>query len=231
MNLQGKKAIVTGVSKGIGKALVHQLLDKGVTVAGWSRSEPDFQHENFKFFATNIADEASVANAFDESIFYLGGSVDILINNAGFGLFRTLENHTSEEWENMFAVNVHGIYYTTKRVVPLMKEKQIGHIINIASIAALQGINEASGYCGTKFAVRGISQALYQEVKKFNVKVTCVMPGSVNTDFFNEAEGITANPTMLGTADIANTMIHLLETPDNYNTSEIEIRPMNPKYS
>jgi NADP-dependent 3-hydroxy acid dehydrogenase YdfG len=231
MNLQGKKAIVTGVSKGIGKALVHQLLEKGVTVAGWSRSEPDIQHKNFKFFATNIADEASVANAFDESVFYLGGIVDILINNAGFGLFRTLENHTSEEWENMFAVNVHGIFYTTKRVVPLMKEKQTGHIINIASIAALQGINEASGYCGTKFAVRGISQALYQEVKKFNVKVTCVMPGSVNTDFFNETEGIKANATMLGTADIANTMIHLLETPDNYNTSEIEIRPMNPKYS
>lgn len=231
MNLNGKKAIVTGVSKGIGKSLVNKLLQQGVTVAGWSRTEPDIQHDNFKFFATNIADESSVLNSFNESVFYLGGNVDVLINNAGFGLFRTLENHTSEEWENMFAVNVHGIYYTCKQVVPLMKAKQYGHIINIASIAALQGINEATAYCGTKFAVRGISQALYQEVKKYNVKVTCVMPGSVNTDFFNETPGIKANPTMLIPDDLADTIIHLLQTPDNFNTSEIEIRPMNPKYS
>ncbi len=230
MNLKGKKAIVTGVSKGIGKSLVYKLLQQGVTVAGWSRTEPDIQHDNFKFFTTNIADESSVENTFGESVFYLGGTVDILINNAGFGLFRTLENHTSEEWENMFAVNVHGIYYTTKRVVPLMKEKQHGHIVNIASIAALQGINEASAYCGTKFAVRGISQALYQEVKKFNIKVTCVMPGSVNTEFFNNALGINANPTMINPDDLADVIIHQLQTPDNFNTSEIEIRPMNPKY-
>lgn len=231
MNLKGKKAIVTGASKGIGKSLVNKLLYQGVSVAGWSRTETDIQHENFKFFTTNIADESSVENAFKESVFYLGGSIDILINNAGFGLFRTLENHTSEEWENMFAVNVHGIYYTAKRVVPLMKEKQNGYIINIASIAALQGINEASAYCGTKFAVRGISQALYQEVKKYNIKVTCVMPGSVNTEFFNNTPGINANPTMLNPDDLADTIIHLLQTPDNFNTSEIEIRPMNPKYS
>jgi NADP-dependent 3-hydroxy acid dehydrogenase YdfG len=230
MNLQGKTAIITGVSKGIGKALVISLLEKGVKVAGWSRSEPEITHDNFKFFTTNVADETSVENAFNESLYILGGSVDILINNAGYGLFRTLENHTSEEWENMFAVNVHGIFYTCKRVVPLMKAKATGHIINIASIAALQGINEASAYCGTKFAVRGISQALYQEVKKHGVKVTCVMPGSVNTDFFN-GTAIKANPTMLGASDLANTIIHLLETPGNFVPSEIEIRPLNPTYS
>ncbi len=231
MKLDGKTAIVTGVSKGIGKAIVIKLLEKGVKVAGWSRTEPDLKHDNLKFFAANIGDESNVETAFQESLYFLGGHVDILINNAGLGYIKPMENITSAEWEEMFATNVHGIYYLTKRVVPIMKQRQSGHIINIASIAATVGLNEGTGYCGTKFAVRGISQSLYQEVKKFKIKVTCVMPGSVHTDFFLNHPTVTANPTMLNPLDLADTMVHLIETPDNYTPSEIEMRPLNPRYS
>ena len=111
-----------------------------------------------------------------------------------------------------------------------MKRQQSGHIVNISSIAGKEGIAGATAYCGTKFAVRGISAALYKEVKEFNIKVSCVMPGSVNTHFFDRSEATRANPSMLHPADLAASIVQLLETPDNYNPSEIEIRPMNVRY-
>lgn len=231
MQLQGKKAIVTGSSKGIGKALVEILVANGVKTVGWSRSKNSFSHPDFLALPVDIADENAVEDAFTKSVSFLNNEVDILINNAGFGLFNKMEEQNSSEWQNMFAVNVHGLFYTSKRIIPLMKKKQSGHIINIASIAALQGINEATAYCGTKFAVRGISQAMYQEVKPFKIKVTCVMPGSVNTEFFNNINQITANASMLLPADIAQQIIYILESPDNFVTSEIEIRPISPVYS
>lgn len=232
MILNNKTAIVTGVSKGIGKSIVTKLLEAGVKVAGWSRSKPDITHPNFLFITTDVANESEVETAFQQSMIFLEGKIDILVNNAGFGKFSVLENTPSDVWENMFAVNVHGLFYTSKRVVPLMKAAHSGHIFNIASIAGLQGVNEATAYCGTKFAVRGISQSLYQEVKKYDVKVTCINPGSVNTPFFaNASDNIIANPTMINPDDIANAIVYLANTPSNFSPVELEVRPLNPKYS
>lgn len=231
MQLNEKTAIVTGSSKGIGKCLTEILVARGVKVVGWSRGTSAFNHPNFLQVPVDISDEQAVAVAFQKSKEFLGENIDILVNNAGYGSFSKIENQSSAIWEKMFAVNVHGLFYLSQRVIPLMKKKQSGHIINIASIAALQGINEAAAYCGTKFAVRGISQSMYQEVKPYKVKVTCVLPGSVNTDFFNEIEQINANPSMLHPMDLAQQIVYILESPDNFVTSEIEIRPLNPTYN
>ena len=231
MELKNKTAIVTGASKGIGKAVALALLDKGVRVTGWSRSNPNIQHPAFHFIQADVSMEQEVQTAFDKSMQLLGGQVHVLVNNAGLGFFSKLEETSLENWHRMFDTNVHGIFYCTRKVIPVMKQQKLGHIINIASIAGLQGIEEASGYCATKFAVRGISQSLFKEVRKSNIKVTCICPGSVNTDFFNESSHVTANDTMLHPKDVADSIIHILETPDNFLTVEVELRPMNVRYS
>lgn len=230
MRLRDRVAIVTGASRGIGKEMCLALLEKGMKVAGWSRTAPDISHEHFAYFPVDMRKEDSVANAFNETIAHFGDAIDVLINNAGYGTFRFLEDFTTDEWEDMFAVNVHGIYYVTKRVLPGMKARAYGHIINISSIAGKNGIAQGTAYCGTKHAVRGMSEALYREVKDHNIKVTCLFPGSVDTHFFDEVAGTEANPTMLHADDVAQLMVHQLEMPDNFNTSEVEIRPMRVKY-
>jgi len=147
------------------------------------------------------------------------------------GYFGKMEEVSVEHWKQMFDTNVHGLYYCSRTAIPVRKEQQLGHIINIASIAGLTGMEEATGYCATKFAVRGISQSLFKEVRKNNIKVTCICSGSVNTEFFEKVENVTANETMLNPHDIAEAIIHILQTPDNYLTVEVELRPLNVRYS
>lgn len=230
MELKNKTAIVTGASKGIGKAVALALLDKGVKVAGWSRSNPDIQHPVFHFIQADVSKQHEVEAAFEKTIQLLGGQVHVLINNAGLGFFSKIEETSIENWRLMFDTNVHGIFYCTRKAIPMMKAQKLGHIINLASIAGLSGIEEATGYCATKFAVRGISQSLFKEVRKSNIKVTCICPGSVNTEFFNESSHVTANDTMLHPKDVADSILHILETPDNFLTVEVELRPMNVRY-
>ncbi len=230
MNLQNKIAIVTGASKGIGKAIALALLSKGVKVATWNRTNPNIDNPNCLFVKCDVARQSEVQNAYAETVQAFGEQIDILVNNAGLGYFGKIEETPWDAWQQMFDVNVHGVYHCTRAVLPLMKAQKRGHLVNIASIAALNGVNEASGYVGTKHAVRGISHSIYPEVKKDNIKVTVVYPGSVKTEFFNNINSINANPTMLHPEDIANLIVNVLETPDNFNTLDLEIRPMNPVY-
>ncbi|MDZ4847244.1 MAG: SDR family oxidoreductase [Chitinophagales bacterium] len=231
MDLTNKTAIVTGASKGIGKAVVLALLEKGVKVAGWSRSNPNIQHLAFHFVQADVSKQQQVESAFEKTMQLFGGQVHILVNNAGLGVFSKLEETSIENWHLMFDTNVHGIFYCTRKAIPVMRQQKLGHIINISSIAGLTGIEEATGYCATKFAVRGISQSLFKEVRKDNIKVTCICPGSVHTEFFNESSHVTANDTMLHPKDVADSILHVLETPDNFLTVEVELRPMNVRYS
>jgi NADP-dependent 3-hydroxy acid dehydrogenase YdfG len=108
-----------------------------------------------------------------------------------------------------------------------MKQQRLGHVVNISSIAGLMGLAEATGYSATKFAVRGFSQSLLKEVRKDGIRVSCIFPGSVNTDFFEHYDSMTANDTMLSPDDVASTVIHVLSLPPNADVSEVEIRPLN----
>jgi short-subunit dehydrogenase len=101
--------------------------------------------------------------------------------------------------------------------------------VNIASIAGLEGYQQVSGYCATKFAVRGFSDALYKEVRDFGVKVTCVYPGSVKTDFFRHSANIKAHDNMLMPEDVAAQIVFALESPANYHPVNLEIRPLKPR--
>jgi len=229
MNLKNKVAIVTGSSKGIGFSTVNLLLKHGVKVAGWSRSKTQIDHPNFQNFQLDIRNIRSVENAYKQAVVHFGKDIHILINNAGLGFAALFEDLKVEEWHQLFDTNVNGIFYTTRLVLPQMKKIGEGHIINISSIAGNTGIETLSAYCATKFAIRGLSQALYKEVRNNGIKVTCIYPGSVQTNFFDEIENIDANKNMMQPNDIASTILHCLASSPNYHHVDIEVRPLQPK--
>jgi len=132
MNLTGKNAIVTGASKGIGLATVKALVQAGMNVAGWSRTAPDFTHERFHHIEADIATIEAVQAAFDKTTQLLGSTyIHVLVNNAGLGYQGKAEEMPLDQWHRMFNVNVHGLYYCSRMVIPEMKANDEGHIINI----------------------------------------------------------------------------------------------------
>ncbi|MDZ7755832.1 SDR family oxidoreductase [Rhodohalobacter sp.] len=223
MNIQDKTAIVTGASRGIGLAISKALIKEGVTVAGWSRTPPDeFSHDRFHHIKTDLTIENSVEEAFNKTMNKLGNSIPILINNAGMGYHGPMEEMPSDKWRQLFDLNVHGIFYTTKRIIPQMKKENEGHIINIGSGAGTNGIAGMSCYCGTKYAVVGITESLHKELRDFGVKVSCLSPGSVDTGFSESKKN------KLQPEDLAASVVHMLRCPKNFHYTDIQVRPLQP---
>lgn len=227
--LEGKNAIVTGASKGIGLEIVKILVTKGVNVVGWSRSAPEFESASFRSIRADVGDEKSVEKAYRQSVEFLGEDIHFLVNNAGYGVFGAFEDMSNSDWMGMFQTNVHGIFHVTKRVIPRMKAMDFGHIINVSSIAGKNPVKSAVGYASTKHAVTGLSHSLFMELRDFGIKVSCIYPGSVKTGFFDDIDEIQANEFMMKPYDVAKTIVSLFETSPNYLPVEIEVRPLRPK--
>lgn len=226
MEVKNKVAIVTGSSKGLGLAIVIQLLEEGAIVIGWSRSDTKVDHPNFKSCQVNVGNEDEVKSAFD-SVLEEHGLVDIIINNAGFGMYAPLVEMDSADIKQMFDTNVFGIFYLTKCAIPSMKEKKSGHIVNISSIAGITGIENMSVYNATKFAVKGMSESLFKELRPHGIKVTCVLPGSISTHFFDEIPEFSSSRTMMNPNDVSDTIIHCLKSPSSMHHVNIELRPFS----
>lgn len=224
-----KTAIVTGVSRGIGLEVALQLLDEGVQVVGWSRHQPDIIHDNFHFVQTDVGDYSSVQSAHAETVARVGSDIHILVNNAGYGVAGAIDEIAVEDWMGMFEVNVHGLMYCTKMVVPRMKEMETGHIVNVSSIAGKNPVKNMSGYAATKHAVTGFGHSLFMELRDWGIKVTNVYPGSVKTNFFDDIDAIDANDNMMRPEDVAKSIIDLLNTHPNYLAVDLEVRPLRPR--
>ena len=231
MNLTSKIAIVTGASKGIGLEIVKQLLSAGVKVAGWSRTKPDIDHDSFFFQSVDVSDAQQVNDAHRQTVAHFAGDVDILVNNAGLGYYGAMTEMTFDKWKHMFDVNVHGIFHCSQAVIPGMKHKDAGHIVNIGSIAGKNPVKDMVGYAGTKHAVTGISHSMFMELRDYGIKVTCIYPGSVNTSFFDEIDAWKANDNMMKPRDVAASVLHCLATDPNYLPVDFEVRPLRPKRS
>jgi NADP-dependent 3-hydroxy acid dehydrogenase YdfG len=230
MELQGKVAIVTGVSAGIGRATAEALLARGAAVAGWGRHAPaSLTHERFQFFECDVRDEHAVLEAFTNTQRELGPDIHVLVNNAGVGIFGAVAKFSSADWHTMFDTNVNGLFYCTRAVLTQMQQQGEGHIVNVASLAGTAGSANMAGYCATKYAVRGFSDALFKEVRPQGVRVTCIMPGSVETNFNGAQPGAAPNPHKMQPEDIAAAIVHVLEAPQATMISEIQLRPTNPK--
>lgn len=235
MNLDSKVAIVTGASSGIGAEFSKMLVENGAEVYGLARRD-----EKLKRIQRSLGDQfhpvkmdITKADDLEEWVndtFSRNHMPDILINNAGVMYSANVDELSMNEWHTMINVNLNGIFYLTRLIVPFMKENPDScHIINIASIAGLLGNPTISGYNASKFGVRGFSEALFKELRYDGIKVTCVFPGSINTDLFDKIDGIENHPNMMKTTDISNTVKFLLETDDNFLINEITMRPLNPK--
>ena len=155
------------------------------------------------------------------------GGVDILINNAGIGLFEPVETMTAENFRAVLETNLFGVFHCCHEAIPLMKQRGGGYIINISSLAGTNAHPRMAAYNASKFGLNGFSEALMQEVRHDNIKVSYIMPGSVNTEFGGD-EPSDQNSWQLQPDDIAELVLDLLAKPDRALPSRIEIRPSKP---
>ncbi len=236
MNLTDKTAVVTGASSGIGLAFSKYLADRGARVYGFARGNDRLEQAReevgsaFHPIRCDVREEDQVRSAFDDVVADAGG-LNVLINNAGLGVFGPVDEMASRDWDQQIDTNIRGVFLCTKAVVPEMKKQNEasgfgGHIVNIASIAGRIGNPNLSAYNASKFAVRGFTESTMLELRSDGIKVTGVYPGSIRTSF-SSGGGSTTNPMTVD--DIASTVMHILETDDNYLISEVVMRPLRPK--
>ncbi len=232
MKLDHKIAIVSGASSGLGAALASALVAKGAKVYGLARNAEKLNAiqrtagTNFIPVVLDITDQQAtiswVNNTFSDSLV-----PDILINNAGAGYFSKIDQLSLEHWHAMINTNLNGMFYLTSSVVPTMKQSdKTCHILNIGSILGKTNRAKTAAYSATKYAVQGFSEALYKELCRHKIKVTCVNPGSIATHFFDDS-GILPHPSYLQPEDIAALIVNIIETPDNFLVDEITFRPLN----
>lgn len=189
-SLQGKRALITGGSRGIGRATALQLAKEGVELGLIARSKESFKTIRteltelgtaFVTAAADVADEAEVQKAVSDIEQKLG-PIDILINNAGIGARGSFLELSTETWKNVLDTNVMGMVYVTKAVLPGMIKQNRGDIINISSMSGLKGTEGSSAYSASKFAVIGLSESLMQEVRRNNIRVSVFTPSLVETE-------------------------------------------------
>lgn len=190
---------VTGASKGLGLALVKELLEQGYKVAATSRKLSDLENsigktsDNFLPVQVDLKNEKNVADSIKEAIFHFG-SIDVVVNNAGYGLAGAVEELSDEETRENFNVNVFGALNVIRQALPHFRKQESGHIFNVASIGGFTGAFPGFGiYCATKFAMHGFSESLREEVKPFGVQVTIVSPGYFRTEFLDASLATPAN--------------------------------------
>ena len=189
--LTGKIAFITGAGKGIGRAAALALAKEGVHVGLLARTEADLKKTaaevaahgvNTAYAIADVSDLEQVENAIAKLTQELGAA-DILINNAGIGKFGPLLEIPPEDWKKVIDVNLMGMFYVTRTVLPQLIEKQGGDIVNISSMSGLKGGAGSSAYSASKFGVLGLTESLSQEVRKHNVRVFALTPSRVITDF------------------------------------------------
>lgn len=234
MKLNNKTAVLTGASSGLGTAIAKALINEGATVYGLARNIEALTKlknelgEGFIPVRMDITNHDKLTDWVNKT-FNRDNIPDILINNAGVGGFKKIDEMDTEEWLKMVNTNLNGMYFITSQIAALMKtSKESNYILNIGSILGTLGRSEGSAYCATKFGISGFSEALFKELRFFNIKVTCLNPGSIDTEFFSSS-GVKNHSNMLQPKDLADTVVHLLQTPDNMLINEMTVRPLNPK--
>lgn len=232
MNLTGKTAIVTGGTRGIGYAIAEALVSAGANVAITGRIESDIENAIARLNTIGpgtISGYVCDVRHYDQvKLVFAGfGVVDILINNAGIGIFAPVESMSPEDFRAVLETNVFGVFYCCHEAIPLMRQRGGGYIINISSLAGTNAHPQMAAYNASKFGLNGFSEALMQEVRHDGIKVSYIMPGSVNTEFGGD-EPSAEKSWQLQPADIAQVVMDLLEYPDRTLPSRIEIRPSRP---
>jgi len=229
--LQGKVAVVTGGNRGIGRGISEALHAEGATVvltardAGAAAKAAGEIGARATGLACDVRDAASVARAFAE-VEKRHGGCDVLVNNAGIGIFGPVADTKPEDWRAVIETNLNGVFYCCHAAIPQMKKRGGGYIFNVSSLAGKNAFPNGAAYNASKFGLNGFSEALMQEVRYDHIRVSYLMPGSVATEF---GRGSTAKSGWaLTPADVAEVVIDLLRSPARALFSRVEMRPSEP---
>lgn len=231
--LVGRKAVVTGATRGIGRAIAEALMDAGASVAICSRSAHDIESAVSEMAsrskskvigkAADVSKKEDVANLFQFVDQEFGG-LDLLVNNAGVGVFKTTAELTDDDWHRTIDTNLTGVFYCCHEALSRMRNRKDGYIVNIGSLAGKNAFAGGAAYNASKFGLKGFSEAMMLDHRHEGIRVSCVMPGSVATGFGsgNQADW------KIAPADIAEIVLMLVGMPARTLISRVEVRPTRP---
>jgi len=235
--LAGKVAIVTGASRGIGKAISILLAQSGSRVVLAARSEPQLKSVSEEISGQNgealvIPTDLTVDQEMERLVQQTlkeWGSVDVLINNAGLGKVAPVVKAKVSDWDETFRVNLRAPMFLSKLVLPTMMERGEGSIINISSVSGKSGQANGSAYSASKFGLMGFTQSLYEEVREYGIRVSAICPGFVDTTLIPQMRRMDRSK-MIRPEDIAQTVLFVLTSPPTACPVEITVRPQRTPY-
>jgi len=235
MDLAGKACIVTGATKGIGQSIAEALATAGADVVVSARTAGDVERVAAELDGSGsgrvVGIAADVGRA-DECGRLVGaavqelGRLDVLINNAGVGIFGSIEDLSLEDWQTQIDTNLRGVFCCSQAAISHLKATE-GWIINIGSLASRNSFAGGTGYNASKFGLLGMTEAMMLDLRHSGIRVSIIMPGSVNTTFSDHEMG-PGREWALGADDVAAATLHLLSYPDNALVSRVEMRPRRP---
>ncbi|GAC1379749.1 MAG: SDR family NAD(P)-dependent oxidoreductase [Hymenobacter sp.] len=233
-DLTDQVAIVTGASRGIGKAIALLLALQGARVVAVARSEPELAELTYKTrgisIVADVADETDAQHVVAESLRRFG-RLDIVVCNAGVGSFNELERFSADEWDRIFDTNVKGTFLLCKAAVPHFKAQQRGHIVGIASDVSRRTFAHGTAYGASKYAQDAVLASLRKEVRPHGVKVSTIYPGLVDTYFNDTTPGSAeAEKTHLRPGDIAQAVRYVLEAPPHVVVDELMLHPLTQEW-
>jgi len=230
-------ALVTGATHGIGRATAFALGRAGYRVGVCARTAAKVESLVAELRAAGIEAAGRAADVADpvqvtsvvEHVSTALGEIGVLVNNAGVLIARPIEALTLEDWDTTMATNLRGLFLMTRAVLPPMRARGHGDIVNVASLAARNGFAGGSAYVASKHAVLGFGRALMLELRKEGIRVITVCPGSVDTGMLRDQPVLKSDPArILQPEDVAETIVHSLRLPERALVSEVDIRPSNP---
>lgn len=230
----GRVALVTGGTKGIGLAAVKDLLGAGFRVALSARSGPDVEEVAEALagegevlgVVADVRDPEACQSLVSQTVDRFGG-LDVLINNAGVGIFAPLHEMSIDDWHAQIDTNLNGVFYLSKAAVPHLKASEDAWIINIGSLAGRNAFGGGAAYNASKFGLRGMSEAMMLDLRYEGIRVSLIMPGSVATDFGSRPADAKEG-WALTSEDVSQAILDLLRYPGNAHLSKVEMRPSQP---
>jgi 3-oxoacyl-[acyl-carrier protein] reductase len=239
MELKNKIALVTGAGRGIGRAIALALAQEGAKVALAARRQNELENVAQEIRAlksealvipTDMQDEQQIRAMTAKTVSHFGG-LQILVNNAGLGYFKPVAELATAEWDEMFDVNLRGVFLATRQAIPHLRQAKESFIINVASLAGKNTFVNGGGYTATKWGLRAFSHCLMLEERQHGVRVLVVCPGSVDTDFALTGRANSPHSKkkeIILPQDVAETIVMSIKMPQRTMVSEIDIRPTNP---
>jgi 3-oxoacyl-[acyl-carrier protein] reductase len=232
MDLQNKIALITGASRGIGQNISYSLAEKGVHVIITARTESQLlevkKNINSKggkatAIPADLSKREDILNLFDE-VNKRFGKLEILINNAGIGVFGKIVDFPIEDFDKIMNVNLRAVYLCCQQALKIMIPARTGHIINISSVVGVKGYPNQTAYTASKHAIMGLTKSLAAEIQEYGICVSVILPGGVDTEFVRQARPDLDRSILIPPTDISNTILYLLSLSDNAMVDEICIR-------